>query len=73
MMYAPPCSEETGTRKPEKLIAGMTVPTAVMKMAATCERVKQETSRPVAVVVAHISRVPVRSAAAEPLSGTPNQ
>ena len=70
---APPSSAETGTRKPEKFSAGMMVAMAVRKMAATCERVKVEKSRPMAVEVQLISRVARVRAASEPFIGRPNQ
>src|SRR5262245_41601045 len=43
---APPESDDTGTSRPEKFTAGIIAMTMVAKTAATCVRVKVETSCP---------------------------
>ncbi len=55
---------------PEKLTAGIMDRMAVAKTAATCVRVKLETSWPKPVVAETYNKVPSTSTQAEPLIGT---
>ena len=66
-----PEREETGTRRPEKLVVGMSARQVVPNTAATCVFTRVDIRRPNPVAAHTQRRPPAMSAAQEPVTGTP--